>query len=154
MSPNNATSEMQIESNTHQITTIQANHLNSPQPSKVTLPSNLTQTQPTTNNTRETQGIPLTPERHVFSQPNSELPNNRYDSEGEQAPWVNNNNNEIEEVELNEQPLPLQNDHIQQQDLPEPNPNPTDPPVLTRERERVMHLSRSHALALSRSHSP
>ena len=85
-------------------------------------------------------GIPPTPTRHVFNFVNDDLIDQGYDSDGQQAPWHNNEVEDYTEGNLKESNGSNDNEDDSPPPADNPNPNPT---IFTREimmKMNVHHL--------------
>lgn len=99
--------------------------------------SNSASSAPSSSNPQLFNGIPKTPERHIYNNNENNTYRNGYDSDGQHAPWLDNNSNDRTIVHDNEEELVSTNEAEVASGPSTPNPNPT---VLTLSAEDMQKL--------------
>ena len=120
--------------------TIQVNPTSSPQVSEVTEASNASRTTSTSQNNQFFNGLPATPQRHEYQNQSDLHYKDGYDSDGHNAPWLNNNRDINDLIDDNEPSLPLRNEVEAAPEASTPNPNPTPPPLPTLTEDQAKQL--------------
>ena len=103
MSPNSVAVQRHDGQPNMQIEAIQVNQQSSPQLSEVTMQSNTASSSSSTQIPTLFNGVPKTPEHHVFSNGVNDNYKDGYDSDGMHAPWLSNNTNNRTIVNDNEE---------------------------------------------------
>ena len=125
MGPNSVSGESTNESQERPTIINTAHAESSPQVSTITAPSIINPTSSFDQNESISTGMPKTPDRHVFSILHTGDGGGGYDSDGQPAPWEDNNESSSDPLIVSEEALGERETLLVQEEGSNQNPTPT-----------------------------
>ena len=126
MGPNSVSGESTNESQEPPTIINTAHAESSPQVSTITAPSIINPTSSFDQNESISTGMPKTPDRHVFSILHTGDGGGGYDSDGQPAPWEDNNESSSDPLIVSEEALGERETLLVQEEGSNQNPTPTE----------------------------